>query len=368
MIFNNGDKIGKYIVINFLGKGNFGEAYFVYDTILDKKVVIKLFFDGEINELAKEAQNQTRLKHNHVVEVNAADVIKDVAISNNGLREVLQKFPQLKKIPHLAQVAANGQSTTLNVLYIDMEYMAGGSVGKKMQSYFISTRTAIEYMISTLAAVEYIHGQGYIHKDIKPDNILLDDKNIPKLADFGLSDHITSVKNGGYTTHIPPEHFSGTPHSELSDVFALGLTLFRLINNYNNWRDIVKKHLTMDDLKKGKVIEKIGFEDFVPDKLRKVTKKACHKDANKRYKTISDFKNALAKIFPSISWFRASQDMWRAEEGKSTQEVSIVHRVKRQEYELIFKKNSRTQNTLTKIFTSIDDARATMHEYIRGTY
>ncbi len=367
MIFNEKHSIGKYTVIRPLGKGCFAETYLVKDNNLNRITVIKIFFDGKLDVLLKEAKIQTALSHEHITKVHSADLIPNVQIPLNSVKQLLDMYPSL--IDNIKNAIVNNTVLFLNVLCIDMEYMSGGTLGKKMEVSFISVKDAINYIMKVLLALEYIHSKGYIHKDIKPDNILLNDYGVPKLSDFGLSDHISSITYNGYTTHLPPEYFSGTAPNISSDLYAVGMTLYRLINNYTNWSQILHdKNISEQDLKKGKIIEKVGFQPFIPDKLKYVVKKACNKNKLKRYASATEFRNALAKIFPSIAWIRLNEDSWICKDNTKTENISIEYLPRKKTYKLCIKRNNRIQNEHTKEFTIREDAINNMFSYIRESY
>jgi len=99
-------------------------------------------------------------------------------------------------------------------------------------------------------AVEYAHQRGYIHRDIKPGNILLTGEWKAKLSDFGLA---TSIPRGGtaspygYLTHVAPEVLRTGSTSKASDIYALGVTAYRLING-DGFLPEISEHDEIQDL------------------------------------------------------------------------------------------------------------------------
>ena len=369
MIFATGQQIGKYQVMACLGSGYFAETYLVFDKHLMRQTVLKLFFDGNLDTLLKEARIQTALSHQHITKVNSADLIRNVQIPNSSLIELLAKYPNLACIPSVINAQKTNSNAFLNVLYIDMEFMQNGSLGGRLRQQYISVKNTINYMIKILSAVDYIHKRGYIHKDIKPDNILLSASDVPKLADFGLTDHISSITKSGYRTHLPPEYFHGVLPNISSDVYASGITLYRLINNYNDWEVMLKEHnIQQKDIEKGNIISKIGFKPFVPSKLIAVIKKATHKDLSKRYQSASEFRDALAKICPKVLWKPISEDKWICENGRNNEEIYVEFLPRKKMYNVCIKRNGKTLSKLTKTFTSEKEAHDEMYTYIRESY
>lgn len=369
MIFTTGQQIGKYQIIAFLGAGHFAETYLVFDGNLRRQTVLKLFFDGNLDTLLKEARIQTALSHQYITKVHSADVIINVPVINSSLAELLNKYPNLASIPSIINAQNTNSNAFVNILCIDMEFMQDGSLGNKLKQQYIPIKNTINYMIKILSALEYIHATGFIHKDIKPDNILLDVSDTPKLADFGLSDHINYVTRIGYQTHLPPEYYQGFNPNILSDIYASGMTLYRLANNYSNWRKIREHaHIQQKDIEKGNIISKIGFQPFVPSKLVTVIKKATHKDPSKRYQSASEFRDALAKICPKVLWKPISKDKWICENGKNKEEIYVEFLPRKKMYNVYVKRNGKTLSKLTKTFVSEKEAHDEMFTYIRESY
>lgn len=369
MIFTTGQQIGKYQIIAFLGAGHFAETYLVFDGNLRRQTVLKLFFDGNLDTLLKEARIQTALSHQYITKVNSADVIVNVPVINSSLVELLSKYPNLASIPSIINAQSTNSNAFVNVLCIDMEFMQGGSLGNKLKQQYIPIKNTINYMIKILSALEYIHAAGFIHKDIKPDNILLDISDTPKLADFGLTDHINSMTEGGYITHLPPECFKEVLPNVLSDIYACGMTLYRLINNFRNWNDIlIHEGVNDQDIKKGNLVTKISFRPEVPSKLITVIKKATHKDPRKRYQSASEFRDALAKICPKVMWKPISKNKWGCENGKNREEIAVEFLPRKKIYNVCIKRNGKTLNKLTKTFESEREAYDEMFSYIRESY
>lgn len=369
MIFTKGQQIGKYQIIAFLGAGHFAETYLVFDEHLRRQTVLKLFFDGNLDVLLKEARIQIALSHQYITKVNSADVITNVPVLNSSLAELLVKYPNLACIPSIIDAQNTKSNVFLNVLCIDMEFMQRGSLGNKLKQQYIPIKDTINYMIKILSALEYIHEMGYIHKDIKPDNILLDTLNTPKLADFGLSEHVNYVTRMGYKTHLPPEYYQGSNPSILSDVYACGMTLYRLVNNFSDWNNILTGFgIQQKDIEKGNIVSKIGFQPVVPSKLITVIKKAIHRDPSKRYQSASEFRDALAKICPYVRWKPISKNEWICENGKNKEDIYIEFLPRKKVYNVNIRKNKKTLNKLTKTFTSEEEAFTEMFSYIRESY
>lgn len=341
MLFQEQEYVNKFQIITHKGAGSFGETYKVLHTGLDQvwalKFSKKMNCVEEIKNVLTEAQVQVQFENDNIVKVYDVDKYE----SNENL-----------------------------YIYIAMEYMSNGTLGSLMKTRFISIKDAIDLFIKVLFALEYMHGQGYLHRDIKPDNILLDENYNPKLSDFGLSNTFEEcLKNpNGYTTHLAPEWFQTKQSNVQTDIYAAGMTLYRIINNYANWSQIIKNSkINKKDLISGKLVSQIGFMQWIPDKITRIINKATNKDPNKRYKSITEFKNALSKLNILYNWAPVKNGLeWNGFGTKHTYKIERIQRLRLKKWDVEVKKNNR--RIKNKSFNSEQDAVNAMFEFIRGTY
>lgn len=340
MIFKKDEIVNKYKIIEFKGSGSFGETYRALHLGLNQERALKfckITSRQKIKDILHEARVQVDLKNNYIVKIY--DVDKYIK------RDTNERF-----------------------LYIDMEYINGGTFGSYMQKNFVSIKSAIDIFMNILFALEFIHNKNIIHRDVKPDNILMIDVNTPKLSDFGLSSIIGEnwKMEYGYQGHIPPECYTSEVFDKNIDVFASGMTLYRMINNYKNWDEIINR-LNDNDIINGNIIKKIGFNQWIPDKVKRIINKATNKDPNRRYKSITEFKNALSKLNIIYDWAPAKNGLgWSGTGTKRTYKIEITHRPRLKKWDVVIKKNNRKFKNL--LCNSEQEAFDKMFEFIRGTY
>lgn len=126
-----------------------------------------------------------------------------------------------------------------------MEYVEGVSLGSTLDGgRTIEPKHSCRLLADILAALDYAHRQGVVHRDLKPDNVLLDSAGIPKLADFGLArslDIELSLTPSGETVGTPlymaPEQFRGGKVDGRADLYALGIIAFELIAGHRPFED-----------------------------------------------------------------------------------------------------------------------------------
>jgi serine/threonine-protein kinase len=204
--FSPGQYVGPYRLIKKLGEGNFGEVWLSEraSNLLARQAALKLPFDPDINLVWEEAQTWIRASgHPNIVPVWDADI------------------------------DANGQ------VYIASEYVEGGNLTTWLEQHggkAPSLEAAVRMMAGILTGLEHLHAitpHPVIHRDLKPDNILLQG-GIPRLTDFGIA---RVMRSTGLTQHISgtppymaPEVFSGR-YNEQSDLWAAGVIFYRLLTS-----------------------------------------------------------------------------------------------------------------------------------------
>lgn len=333
------DRIDKYGIIHLLGEGHFGKVYCAIDVALNQKKAIKVLNvdqPDDFVEKLKEAEILNKCRHKHIVTINEANIF-------------------------LVEDKAK--------VIIDMELISGGSLESIMQRKFISLKEARTIFIDILFGLGHAHKNNILHRDIKPANIMIAD-NCAKLSDFGLATIVGSEEcepDFGYVSHFAPESMTAGESSILTDIYAAGITLFRVINNLNNWKEII---CNLDDLfvllSKGSLISKIGYFKYVPSKLKRIINKATNKDSRNRYQSADEFRIALEKLTPCIDWVPKSDLLW---EGIDKNNVihSIEITAKSKVFSLEVKKNRRKVTNDCSEFSTMEEAQEAMEDYISET-
>lgn len=189
-------KVGKYRIERRIGEGGFATVYQAMDTIMGCRVAIKIpnepTTDFLLATFRKEARMLSRLNHRGILQIKDASVIGD---------RLVISFP----------------------------------LGKETLSDRMTRRMSFETVMSfsnqLLEAVAVAHDQRVIHCDIKPENVILFDGQVTKLADFGIAkvaNHSLRGCGTGTLGYMAPEQAMGRPSSR-SDVFSLGLIIYRML-------------------------------------------------------------------------------------------------------------------------------------------
>jgi serine/threonine protein kinase len=306
--------VGKFKSIGFIGGGNFGNVFRVQDTLLNVERAIKIIQvkdPKEFIDAINEAQILEKCRHNHIVD------IKEINIHEIGGNP----FP-----------------------CITTEYLKNGSVQGYLEKNFVTVQKSIQIISEALFGLEHAHGQGVFHRDIKPGNILFSDNWQAKLSDFGLAYGLAhqSFNFAGYSAHLPPEVLMGVAQDAISDLYSMGVTFHRLLNN------MATLPLTFADdaqwlkaLQKEKFPERV-YQIHIPEQIIKVVKKSIKADRESRYQNCLQFRQALQKIPLAVEWFPVDNDNWQGTLKNETFELSLYS--KRTSYFIDFKRNGRKIN------------------------
>ena len=335
----SGNELGKYYLIQKLGNGGFGAVYRAHDRILGVEKAIKILEVTDPKEAFKlfsEASIPYKCSHNHIIKINGGEII-----------------------------GFNGEL----LFVVDMELANGESIDSLLKHTYIPVIDCLKIMRDILFAVEYSHLQGVIHRDIKPANILMDN-GIAKLSDFGLSTALGNVivPWRWYRTHAAPETFVNDSIATVqTDIYALGMTLYRMVNNISDWSMFLQGIPNAEALiRSGKLIDKLPVASFVPNKVHKIVKKACRKLPEDRYGSAMEMRNAIEKLCPLYNWKIVEEDYWRGEApGLPVKDIYVDY--KRNSIKVIVAYNNRKSSQDSNEFSDIFQARNYMMEYIKNT-
>lgn len=264
-----GDKIAdRYRITSRLGTGGMAEVFEANDLVLKRTVAIKIMRES----LLADKENIVRFEN----EVRAC------AAMNH---------------PNIIQVYDQG--TYENRPWMAYEYIKGQTLFEKLEFLTqIPVYEACEIMCQLLDAVSYIHQNGIIHRDIKPQNVFYLPNGTIKLSDFGIAvdSNISETRTEegivGSVFYLAPEVCSGKPATIQSDIYSLGVTFFQLITGrlpYENGHsiDIAIAHIK----KPFPSVQK--FNPEISKEIDKIIQKACKKNPKDRYKSAAEMLKAI---------------------------------------------------------------------------
>ena len=205
----SGITIDRYKIMNELGRGGMAVVYRAIDTMLDRKVAIKIILpetpskEKSLKRFNREAKTLANLSHANIVKV--------------------LDYGDYESSPYLV-----------------MEYVSGGTLSSRLGKPMPYAEAAA-LLAPVARALHYAHQQKVVHRDIKPSNILINDSGQPMLSDFGIlklidleeSQGITGTgKSVGTPAYMSPEQIRGKEIDGRTDMYALGVVFFELVTGH----------------------------------------------------------------------------------------------------------------------------------------
>ena len=249
---------GRYKILQLIGGGGMSNVYLAHDIILNRDVAMKILRYDFTNEeelhrrFQREALSATSLTH-----------------------------------PNIVTVYDVGEDEDMH--YIVMEYIKGKTLKQYIQEFSpLSAARSVHIMKQLTSAITHAHENGIIHRDIKPQNILMDQEGNVKITDFGIA---TSLGATSYTQtntvigtvhYLSPEQARGGIATEKSDIYALGIVLYELLTGELPFSgesavSIALKHLQSE------TPSVRDFDATIPQSVENIVLKATAKDTNHRY-------------------------------------------------------------------------------------
>jgi eukaryotic-like serine/threonine-protein kinase len=286
----------KYLLKKRLGAGHFGEVWLAYDNNLGCLRAVKYIQKSKIfnpGNFFYEAQVLNKLEHNNIIKVLEAG------------------------------------ETDNDKIYITMELLKKGSLEDETKGAPMKLSRAKKMMIDMLRGLQHAHSKDIIHRDIKPANILVNNNDDGVLSDFGLAipkntDLATlGAKNYGYVLHFAPEIHKGAPYSISSDIYAAGITFYRLINGDSfiprlSIHEIIRKCIA------GTFPDQNRYREYIPKNIKKIISKALSYNPNNRFDCAETMRHNIEQLNIRIDWNEKSANnnyFWEGSDRAKTFQV-----------------------------------------------
>lgn len=271
--------IGRYVIQEVLGQGGFGITYLGIDKLYGNKVAIKEYYPQKI--AMRKAQYEDVVTVTSIEEKNNYDKGKKRFLDEAQVMARFNKNEGIVKI--LDFFEAN------NTAYIVMEYLEGITLKQYLGKYgVLQFRNLIEMMLPLLEALIEIHSQGLIHRDISPDNIMVQHNGKLKLMDFGAARDYTESGNKSLTVilkpgYAPPEQYqTHGVQGPWTDIYALCATIYKCLTGITPPDAIAR---VMDD----KFKEPDQLDGKLSPDIKKILWKGMNIFPEERYQDIVEF-------------------------------------------------------------------------------
>jgi eukaryotic-like serine/threonine-protein kinase len=261
----------RYKIIEKLGAGGMGQVYKAYDTKVRDKIALKI-------------------------------IRPDIAADERTIERFRNELKLARQISHRNVCRMYDLGEGGGTHFITMEFVAGENLRNIMRmTRAMSLGTAVEYARQVCEGLAEAHRLGVVHRDLKPQNILIDEAGTAKIMDFGIAR--TAASEGltgegvmiGTPEYMSPEQAEGKPQDHRTDLYALGVILYEMVTGKRPFSgdtpiSLAVKHRTE--------IPRPPFEwnAEIPVELNGIILRCLEKDPSRRFQTASDLAAALEAI------------------------------------------------------------------------
>ncbi|HVQ39093.1 MAG TPA: protein kinase [Pyrinomonadaceae bacterium] len=276
-----GEEVGTYQIESLLGIGGMGEVYLARETKLNRLVALKILpaqfvADAErANRFAREAQALSALNH-----------------------------------PNLITIYEVGELDGLH--FIAMEFVEGQTL-RAMMGNALRLREVLSIVAQVAEALAAAHQSGIVHRDIKPDNIMVRADGYVKVLDFGLAKltesgvlpgepgaaHTQAGVTMGTLAYMSPEQATGETIDHRSDLWSLGVVLYELVTREKPFAGATRQ-ATVNAILSSEPGSAASSDPHLPSELDLVLDKALEKDRDLRYQTASDFRADVRRLLRTM--------------------------------------------------------------------
>jgi serine/threonine protein kinase len=269
-----GQSLGRYQILEQLGEGGMATVYKAYDTRLERFVAIK--------------------------------VIRTDQFAPSLLEEMMKRFEReakaLAKLSHPNIVHVHDYGEYEGAPYLVMEYLPSGTL-KQRPGDPMPWQQALRIILPIAQALAYAHEHNIIHRDIKPGNILLTEKGLPMLSDFGIAKILESTDTAtltgagmtiGTPEYMAPEQWTGNS-GPLSDIYSLGVVLYELVTGRKPFTADTPVAVMLKQIK-DPLPRPRQFVPDLPEDLENVLLKALQRQPEERYQSMNEFAAALEAL------------------------------------------------------------------------
>ena len=283
MTLEVGTKLGRYEIRSQVGAGGMGEVYLAQDTMLDRKVALKILPPAlaedkdRMNRFVREARLASALNHPNIITIHEIGEIDGVH-------------------------------------FIATEYIEGETLTAQLQRDSLSLKSTLEISLQVASALDAAHRAGIVHRDIKPDNIMVREDGIVKVLDFGLvkltateasevdreAETKIQIKTSfgiimGTVAYMSPEQARGQDTDERTDIWSFGCVLYQMLTHQQPFQGETMVDVWANIIN-GEPESILAYRSDTPAELERIVAKAVRKERDERYQSAKELFNDLQQL------------------------------------------------------------------------
>lgn len=270
---------GRYEIKEIIGVGGMANVYKAYDSIDDRVVAVKILRDEHMqnDELLRRFRNESKA----IAVLSHPNIVKVYDVSFNE-----------------------------DIQYIVMEHIDGITLKEYIeQQKVLRWKESVHFAVQILRALQHAHDKGIVHRDIKPQNIMLLEDGTIKVADFGIarfaraSQHTVTDKAIGSVHYISPEQAKGEITDEKSDIYSVGVMLYEMTTGTLPFDADSPVSVALKQIQ-SQAKRPRAINPDIPEGLEDITIRAMQKDPARRYQSAAEMLRDIDefKRDPSISF------------------------------------------------------------------
>jgi serine/threonine protein kinase/tetratricopeptide (TPR) repeat protein len=273
-ILQAGAVLGKYNIIEEVGRGGMAVVYKALQTDLKREVALKV-------------------------------MPANITLNYRFVERFLSEGQAVAKLSHPNIVNIYEMSSENGVYYIAMEYINGTNLYQHLNENKPKLVDVLEIVSKLADALAYAHNQKIIHRDLKLNNVIMKDPLTPVLIDFGLAKALEESDSGGGITrtgeimgspaYMAPERLMGKEVDHRSDICSLGIMLYEMLTFKNPYLDQRNLHQTTYNVMEASPIPPKKLIPWLPVEIEAITLKAMAKDPDARYQTMEEFRQDIIR-------------------------------------------------------------------------
>ena len=251
-------------------------------------------------------------------------------------------------------------------IYITMPFYPKGSLSGLMKTRHLTLRQILRYSVQFLSGLHNIHSNNLLHFDLKPDNILLSDRNEAMLSDFGLAKYMDEYgftkPEKFYVKHLPPEATFTQEFSVEFDIYQAGLTMYRMCVGSEAFNKQYERYFVggtfdrnrfKDDLQNGIFPDRKAIPVHIHSSVKASILKCIEVDPDKRHKSALDIVNSISNVdVHYLDWqYEVNGDI---QKWSKTSETNVLHciEIAPDRTSTAYTVNSKGKRTNTTSFSS----------------